>query len=877
MSSHLTSCRVLEGSQPTILVFKMRISAAKTHESAASPLPDLAILGAISLAAVVVLVLTFAGQASERPVISGDQLTVIALVCAMTLMTGVTVLQFVRSIRRDVLAAKAENVVLRQRLVGAESILKAEPQILIHWEPGQPLSVVTHALTSVPGVPSNHRDLVRFGGWLEADAAAELKSGLDALFEGGRAFSVIAKTMAGGHLEIEGRTAGGRAILRMRDVAGYKRELARIVDTHGQLTRDIEAGRALLNSLPSPVWIKGADGRIVWVNRAYRLAVDATSDLEVRDRQIELLETRQRQSVEAALTRGISYRERMPLVIGGTKKPHELVVLPVTGGQAAVALDITAVEQAQGELDRQSAAYERTLDKVATAVAIFSPDRKLAYFNEAYRRLWQLDPVWLKTQPVESALLDRLREVGRLPETVNYRDWKAKFLTRVRASSNTEEQWYLPDGRTLQVLAESRDDGGITYLYVDQTERLAHESRYNQQITSQRETLDSLKEGVAVFGTDGRLKFNNTAFASIWKLDETIAESKPHIDAIIARVQALDDEPEIWSSISSSITAFSDERVPLEGVMTRCDQTMIAYAAMPLPDGATLVTFTDITDSKRYERALEERNEALITADRLKSQFIGHVSYELRTPLTNIIGFNELLSSPLIGPLNSKQREYLSDITFSSKALLAIIDDILDLATIDAGALELKLAPVSVGRVIDAAIEGVRDRAIQAKLTIDIGQADDAEDFVADEARVCQILYNLVSNAVGFSRTGDTIEINAWREAGMMKFCVIDNGVGIPKEQQARVFERFESRSQGSNHRGAGLGLSIVKSLVDLHGGTVSFESEPGRGTKVVVAFPERRDDAAEFASGSLAAPATDVADADAGNVYVPGLKPSVM
>ena len=851
----------------------MRISAAKNRESTESSFQDLVILGAISLACVVVLVLTFAGQNPEQRIVSPDQLTVVALVCAMALLTGVTVLQFVRSVRRDVLAARAENAQLRQRLTGAESILKAEPQVLIHWEPGQPLSVVTHALTSVPGVPSNHRELVRFGGWLEPAAAAELKTGLDALFESGRAFSVICKTIAGGHLEVEGRTAGGRAILRMRDVAGYKRELARIVDTHQQLTRDIEAGRALLNSLPSPVWIKGNDGRIVWVNRAYRLAVDATSDLEVQDRQIELLEARQRQSVEAALTRGITYRERLPLVVGGAKKPHELVVLPVSGGQAAVALDVTAVEQAQGELDRQSAAYERTLDKVATAVAIFAPDRKLAYFNEAYRRLWQLDGVWLKTQPVESALLDRLREVGRLPETANYRDWKAKFLTRVRSGSTTEEQWHLPDGRTLQVLAESRDDGGITYLYVDQTERLAHESRYNQQIKSQRETLDSLKEGVAVFGTDGRLKFNNTAFASIWKLSEDVAETKPHIDAVIARVQALHDEPDLWSEISSSITSFSDERVPLEGTMTLLDQTMIAYAAMPLPDGATLVTFTDITDSKRYERALEERNEALITADRLKSQFIGHVSYELRTPLTNIIGFNELLSSPLIGPLNPKQREYLSDITSSSKALLAIIDDILDLATIDAGALDLKLAPVLVSKVIDAAIEGVRDRAIQSKLTIDIGQADDAVEFIADEARVCQVLYNLVSNAVGFSKTGDTIEINAWREAGMMKFSVVDNGVGVPKEQQARVFERFESRSQGSNHRGAGLGLSIVKNLVGLHGGTVSFDSTPGRGTKVVVAFPERKDEAAAFTAAE-AAVSTETLDA---SIYIPGLKPSVL
>ena len=836
---------------------------------------DLVVLGALSVAAVALLTIGLTHPSGSQVELAAPQLghlTLAAMLCAVLVLVGATMLQIIRLAQRNAKAARDENVQLLSRLAAAESIVKAEPQVLIYWEPGQPLSVVTHALTSVPGLPEGNRDLLRFGQWLEPQSAADLKAGLDQLFEQGRAFNVLVRTRAGGHLEAEGRTAGGRALLRMRDVVGYKRDLARILDQHETMRRDIDASRALLESLPSPVWMKGADGKIIWANRAYRTAVEAASGDEVRQRQIELLETRQRQAVDRSITRGLTHRERLQLVVGGEKKPHDLVVLPVGGGQAAVALDVTAVEHAQGELDRQNAAYERTLDKVATAAAIFTSDRRLAYFNEAYQKLWQLDASWLKTQPGESAVLDRLREAGRLPEDRNYREWKARFLANTRSATSSDEQWHLPDGRTLQVLAENRADGGITYLYVDQTERLAMESRFNQQIKAQRETLDSLQEGVAVFGIDGRMKLNNQAFAAIWQLDEAVAESKPHIHDLISSVQRLHDEPGTWASISDAVTNFTDERVPLEGTMLRADQSMIAFAAMPLPDGATLLTFRDITDAKRYERALEERNDALITADRLKSQFIGHVSYELRTPLTNIIGFNELLSSPLIGSLNPKQREYLADITSSSKTLLAIIDDILDLATIDAGALELKLTPVSVEGVIDAAIEGVRTRAIQSKLTLDIGRAVDAVTFVADEARVRQVLYNLVSNAVGFSKPGDTILITAWREQGFMKFSVEDQGVGVPKEQQARVFERFESRSQGSNHRGAGLGLSIVKNLVDLHGGTVTFESEPGRGTKVVAAFPERLDQLATLPA--IEQPAASPADV-AQPVYIPGLKPS--
>ena len=282
----------------------------------------------------------------------------------------------------------------------------------------------------------------------------------------------------------------------------------------------------------------------------------------------------------------------------------------------------------------------------------------------------------------------------------------------------------------------------------------------------QSETLDSLKEGVAVFGTDGRLKLSNSALTKIWKVPPRTLAKSPHIDDFIRAVGKQFSDQKVWNRISLAVTSFSHERKPFEGQMLRPDNSVIDYATTPLPDGATLITFADVTDVKRYERALVERNEALVTADRLKNRFIGHVSYELRTPLTNIIGFSEMLSEPVIGDLNDKQREYLGDITASSQTLLAIIDDILDLATIDAGALELKLGPVKVREVIDAAMHGIDERARLANLTLDIGIAEDATEFVADDKRVRQVLYNLLSNAVSFSKDGSTIWLAAWREAG---------------------------------------------------------------------------------------------------------------
>jgi signal transduction histidine kinase len=735
--------------------------------------------------------------------------------------------------------AADEIAELRRNLLTAEAIIKAEPQVLVFWEQGQSVRVMTHTLLGITGLPEDHAELLKFGRWLDVASAQELKRGLDALFAEGRPFTLLLKTAAGGHVEADGRATGGRAILRLREVAGRKRDLARILEQHRLLVRDTLAGRTLLNSLPLPVWFRQSDGRIEWVNEAYVKAVEARDDKEVRERQIELLETRQRETVQAALAKNVPYRERVHLISGGARKAHDVVILPLDGATVGAAIDVAALETAQGELMRHVAAYERTLDRVATGVAIFGPDQRLTFFNEAYRKLWQLDPDWLATKPSDSELLDRLRELSRLPEVGNYRDWKAKILAGYKTGTEYEDWWHLLDGRTIHVVSAQRPDGGLTYLYDDATERFALESRYNAMIDAQRETLDSLKEGVAVFATDGRLKIFNAAFVQIWRLSRSTLGEGPHIDEIIGACSELYDDMPTWARISRAVTGISDRRQQVAGQMTRPDNSFIDFAVSPLPDGATLITFVDVSDTKRYEQTLLERNDALVAADRLKNHFISHVSYELRTPMTNIIGFSELLSSPRTGDLNSKQREYLNDISASSRTLLAIINDILDLATIDAGALELKLAPVRVGAVVDTAVLGVRDRANRARLILDIRVAQDADEFVADEARVRQVLYNLLSNAIGFSKPSDTVSISAWREAGMMAFAVEDRGVGIPKEQQQRVLERFESRSQGSKHRGAGLGLSIVKSLVELHGGTMSLESEPGRGTRVTVRFPE--------------------------------------
>jgi signal transduction histidine kinase len=434
-------------------------------------------------------------------------------------------------------------------------------------------------------------------------------------------------------------------------------------------------------------------------------------------------------------------------------------------------------------------------------------------------------------------VLDQLRAARKLPEQQDFRQWKAQLHDAYRAVEAHESHWYLPDGRTLRVVTTPNPEGGVTYLFHDVTERLDLERRYDSLIRVQRETLDNLGEAVAVFGSDGRIRLYNPAFAQMWKLTPDALDDRPHIETLTEWCRPLHRGAEIWAAVRATVTAI-EGRTSVTGRIECNDGRVVDCATMPLPDGATLVTFQDMTASVNVERALRERNEALETADRIKIDFVHHVSYELRSPLTNIIGFAHFLGDPSTGPLTGKQHEYLGYINASTSALMAIINNILDLATIDAGAMTLNLGAVDIRQTMDAAAEGIQDRLVKDGIRLDIRTASNIGSFTADERRVRQILFNLLANAVGFSPPGETVTLTAERRPGAVVFAVTDRGPGIPKEMKDRVFDWFETHPLGSHHRGTGLGLSLVRSFVELHGGSVRLDSSIGTGTTVTCIFP---------------------------------------
>ena len=717
-----------------------------------------------------------------------------------------------------------------------KTLLLSEPQVLVAWAAATDETDILGDTGLIVGDHQPERVLA-FGAWLEPAAAQRMEHAVETLRGEGRGFVMTLTTNAGRPIEAEGRAVGGRAVLRLRDVSGIERELIDLAARHDRLQSDVETLKALLDSLPAPVWARDAAGKLVFVNSAYAHAVEAKDSTDAVARELELLDRGARHELTRARSIGEAYSGRLPAIAAGSRRIFDVVDAPSGAGSAGMAIDRTEVETMRTELARMVEAHRRVLDQLATGVTIFNVDRKLIFYNSAFRSLFDLAPALLDETPTDSAVLDALRTGRKLPEETDYRQWKAQLYEAYRAVEPKEHMWHLPDGRTLRVVTTPNPEGGVTYLYDDVTERLAMHRRYDALIKVQSETLDHLAEAVAVFGSDGRVRLHNQAFQRMWKLAPEALNAHPHIEAVAAWCQAQHDDNALWRSLRGALTAI-DGREPMVARIERRDGVMIDLTTMPLPDGATLVTFQDVSDTVNVERALRERNEALETADAIKIDFVHHVSYELRSPLTNIIGFAHFLGDPAFGPLTDKQREYLGYITTSTNALLALINNILDLATIDAGAMALTLGDVDIRVTMDAAAEGVLDRLVKDNLKLEINAMPGIGRFTADERRLRQILFNLLSNAIGFSPPNGIVTLTAERRPDAVVFTVTDRGPGISPEQKDKVFEWFETDSKGSEHRGTGLGLSLVRSFVELHGGTVTIDSTPGQGTTVTCVFP---------------------------------------
>ncbi len=713
----------------------------------------------------------------------------------------------IRTMKRDgrqaLHRASGQIASLRALVDDYEALLSSTSEITVVWT-GRSAPQCFGPASAV--LPDGRRTeaVLDFDSWLNPPDAAALAERVGDLRGSGQGFDTLLTARDGRHIRAQGWALGTRVALRVRPTLHQPSE--RIPDRLGDTEK-------VLGSLPDPALLFGSGNSIIFANAAYK----ALSKLHAGTPH------------EVAAAAGLDLVE---------------FALPV--GKAAYLRPRSLVAKSERSVDNGLAHLSAIIEALATPIAIFDANRGLVQSNRAYAQLWHLDPAWLRVGLDERAILDRLRTDGMLPAEPDYQAWRARHLQSYSLKAPREsDPWHLPDGRTVQVIsAPAGPQGGVIYVFEDITDQLRLKSQHRTQLDVQRSTINALNEGVAVFGTNGRLTLANPRLSTLWKLPTNLLDTNPHIDQIIEAVgRALpEDGPGLWRDLKRGIVDLNPTRTDQTGRITRADGKMLDYSITRLPDGQTLMAFVDVTESANYQNVLKERNEALITADRLKDAFVQNVSYELRSPLTNIIGFADLLASESVGTLNERQKAYTDYIRASSVTLGVLIDNILDLATVDAGIAEMRSEPQDVPSLIEKAKAGLAatfpDIDGEEPLNIEIDIPEELPPLYADGTRIVQVLYNLLSTAARFTEPGGKVRLSVISRGQRMIFTVEDDGTQMNDEVRAALSDRNDAATNSARQRGAGLGLAIVRSFVHLHGGTISVERREPRGSRVVVSLP---------------------------------------
>ncbi|MEM7618008.1 MAG: PAS-domain containing protein [Pseudomonadota bacterium] len=622
---------------------------------------------------------------------------------------------------------------------------------------------------------------------------------------------------------------------------GFEKELGQFKET--------------LNLMNQAIWIRRANGDIVWCNDAYATILGTNAKEVVKGQKEFSISPKDKTKIksikalsETALQKGEDQEVSCHIIASGKRYFVQLAACPLKGTDMTVGFltDLTREKEASTDYERYLTANKTLMEQLRSAICIFDSDQRLEFFNSSFAQLWSLEEQWLNTNPRLGEILEKLREMRRLPEEADFKNYKQGWLDMFsRVIEAEEDMMYLPDNTALRRTVIPHPMGGIMLTFEDVTSNLELESSYNTLIAVQKETLDNLAEGVAVYGGHGRLRLYNPSFANLWKFNPEDLESKPHISTLVARMSSFFDT-EDWEKQEKLLTSHGLERQIQEGRIARNDGTLIEYATVPLPDGGILVSYFDVTDSAQVETALREKNTALEVAEQIKTDFLANVSYQLRTPLNAIMGFAEILDNEYFGELNDKQKEYSQGIQEAGDKLVRLIDDILDLSTIEAGYLDLAMNEFDIHEVLKNIHSLTKEWGRKENITVELKSTKKSGSLIADERRVKQVLLNLIHNAINFTPKKGKITLDSNRDDTYVYFKITDTGVGISKADQQRIFEPFEranhdsrtDMSSNSLSRGAGLGLSLVKNITELHGGYVDIESEKGKGTTIIIALP---------------------------------------
>jgi signal transduction histidine kinase/PAS domain-containing protein len=700
--------------------------------------------------------------------------------------------------------------------------------------------------------PKSLADLSTKDSGILAEDLAALRNDVEAARASGKA--VTRKVRISGSprvFDVRGGPApapepAGTLLLWFLDTSGSEEERASLALRLRQTEAALNSLTHLIEAAPFPMWYRGPDLKLGLVNSAFVHAVEGTDAGDVIERGAELIDAEGEDSAVASARQAQESRRiisRMqPAIIHGERRMLRIVNVPLSTAEVAgFAVDVQDLEDARAELARHIESQRELADRMTAGTAQFDSDRALAFFNRPFAAMTQLDPEWLAERPEFDRVIERMRDEQRLPEARDFPAWKEErrgWFTS--AEEVVEEEWMLPNGDHLRVVAQPLPDGGLRLFLEDRTEQLRLASARDTLLRVRAATFDNLFEAISVFASDGRLYLWNRRFIDDWELDEEWLSTHPRVDELVPAMARKLVNPTTAAQIREMVRQTTNERQSANGRISMTDGRHFQFAAVPLPDGNALFTMVDVTDSSRIEAALRERAAALEEADRVKTDFVANMSYELRTPLTSIGGFAELLGGGYAGELSPKGRDYVGAILESVERLSKLINDVLDLTTGDTRGVVLERERVDIAGLCRAAADAVRPRADEKAQKLEMEIDGSAGHVFGDARRLRESVEHVLQNAIAYTDRKGRIVLTAGGDKKQAVIRIVDTGSGIAEEDLPRVFNRFD-RVEEAGVRGEaalGLGLPLTRQFMEAHGGTVELESQKDKGTTVTLTIP---------------------------------------
>lgn len=632
-------------------------------------------------------------------------------------------------------------------------------------------------------------------------------------------------------------------IIWVRDVTQDEVFRRNLTAECGNLKRRTHFFEQSFDALPFPVWIRDEDLQIVLCNSAYADIVNAPSKeqavLAGTEPVYEKSPREARILAAAARASGKGHKSDEFIVTDGRRKRMEVAEIPLPpdgdsfrGRTLGFMRDVTEEQDLKDELKNHIDSHNGVLEHLKTAIAVFNGDMRLQFYNTSFLQLWDLEEEWLDGSPSYSNFLDVLREKRKLPENRDFRAYKNQelryFSTLVAAK---EDIMHLPSGITLRRMLTPHPLGGLLITYEDVTGHLSMERSMTVLNETQYTLINRMREGVLVFGGDGRLKLANKAYAALWNFPRSdYKKPMPSIAEVIEDQKKFFENSGEWDSLKEQLLGVVTSHTGEFFQILRPDGKTIEFSAVALPDGGVFVSFFDVSEAEtnsslllQKENLLSRLKQTTVQADALRSSFIKDLKTEMCAPLSILNETAETLLADKNQPLSKERKNALRTIKKSSNTLKSLLDDMTDLALVEAGSNVLELTSVDVPALIGAAANALKERLKSRGVVLETECEENLPPLSADKKRLKQTLYYLLDNALNSAYKKGVISLRAARESD-------EDGQWLVIRIAVSALNLDDGRQKSGFSPNAGFAGSLIRNLIEMHGGKLVLAD--GNGSK---------------------------------------------